>query len=87
MAQLPKIIHDWQEVTSDLPPLGMLVEVKNDNMSFPVVATRGYVKNDGTISSNLSLFSLVMETEKNRLVSLPKGTMIHPTHWRYYDEK
>ena len=79
------MIKEYMEVTADMPPIGALVECKNDLMEWPVLATRGHIESDGTVSPNLFLFSLVQELEPNRLVSIPKGTMCVPTKWRWPD--
>lgn len=69
--------REWKPVKSC--PWQTVVEVKNDQMDKPCLATRGYVYN-GRVHPNQEFFTTVYTPD--RFFPTPAGQLCCPTHWR-----
>lgn len=70
-------LDDWMPINSC--PWQTVVEVKNDQMDKPCLATRGYVYN-GTVHPNRKFFTTVYTPD--RYFPTPSGQLCCPTEWR-----
>lgn len=67
----------WQPI--ETAPYRRVLEVKNDSMDKPVLATRGYVC-DGAVHEDQRFFTSVYTYDKH--FPFPSGVLVCPTHWR-----
>ena len=68
---------DWQPIKT--APYGTVLEVRNQIMSRPVKATRGYVKNNMVYANQLFFTSVYTP---NDIGGFPAGQLVCPTEWR-----
>ena len=59
-------------------PYGVVLEVTNDLMDKPVLATRGYRMKDGTVHSDQTFFSSV----DSPFLGPCAGSLVIPNKWR-----
>ena len=69
---------EWQPI--ETAPYGEVLEVENDMMEAPVLATRGYMMN-GMVHPDQSFFTSV-RTPDFPLWPYPAGQLICPNRWR-----
>lgn len=70
-------VGDWKPVAS--APYGEVLEVRNEQMEAPCLATRGYVYN-GAVHQNNKFFTTVYTPD--RYFPTPAGHLCCPTEWR-----
>lgn len=61
-------------------PYGVILEVKNDVMGSPVLATRGYCRDDGSVHEDPGFFTSVFTPDE--LGGFPAGRLVIPNKWR-----
>ncbi len=71
---------EWKPIKS--APWGKTILVKNEQMSEPVLATRGYAP-DGIVHPDKDFFTTVFTPDK--FFPTPSGNLVCPTVWRHQD--
>jgi len=66
-------------------PWQTIVEVRNDLMEKPVLATRGYVDEKGRVHPNPDFFTSVFTPDK--FFPSPGGELVCPTEYRLVKEE
>lgn len=72
-------MSDWNSNISEAP-YGLTLEVTNDQMDKPIRATRGWVRNDGTVHADQGFFTSVFTPDK--YFPDPAGKLVLPNKWR-----
>lgn len=70
--------NEWQPI--ETAPWGKVLEVKNDVMERPCLATRGYIHN-GMVHEDHTFFTTVYTSD--RFFPIPAGNLVLPNVWRY----
>jgi hypothetical protein len=73
---------DWRPIKS--APWQTVVEVRNEQMDRPCLATRGYVYN-GAVHPDTKFFTSVFTPDPDGLFPTPSGQLVCPTEWRPCD--
>lgn len=73
-------MDDWQDI--ETAPYQKVIEVKNDLMEKPCLATRGYSRNGMVHPDNTFCTSVYTPDD---FFPTPAGKLICPTHWRSVD--
>lgn len=68
---------EWQDIKT--APYQKVIEVKNDIMDTPVLATRGYATSTG-VHPDKTFCTSVYTPDK--FFPFPAGKLVCPTHWR-----
>ena len=81
MPNAEKRSSGWKPISS--APWGRVVEVRNEMMDEPCLATRGYVYN-GAVHENRKFFTTVYTPHD--YFPTPAGRLVCPTEWRFPDD-
>jgi hypothetical protein len=69
--------NEWQPI--ETAPFGEVLEVKNDQMDEPCLASRGYVSR-GMVNPNFDLFTSIYTPDP--FFPTPAGRLVCPKVWR-----
>lgn len=73
-------MSEWHPIED--APWGVVVEVRNKVMDYPVRASRGYVA-AGVVHRNTLFFTSHCTPDPGGIFHTPPGGLICPTEWRY----
>jgi hypothetical protein len=73
-------VSDWRPI--ETAPFQMVIEVRNEQMQRPCLATRGYAHN-GMVHPNTTFCTSVFTPDPDGFFPTLAGNLVCPTEWRH----